>query len=131
MRKINICGHEFEIELNALSQIQYRTIFNRGILKDISIIENFISLQVLFADKLKKENPKINESEITKQISRYMLAKNIDEYIEAVTRIAYICVYTANRNIGSYEDWLAEIERINTTDKWIVEVTEYAVACFC
>ena len=70
MRKINICGHEYEIELNALSQVQYRKIFNRGILEDIGIIENFISLQVLFADKLKKENPKIAESEITKQISR-------------------------------------------------------------
>lgn len=131
MRKINICGHEYEIELNALSQVQYRKIFDRGILEDIGIIENFISLQVLFADKLKKENPKISESEITKQISRYMLGNNIDEYIEAVTRITYICVYTANREIGSYEDWLTEIERINTTDKWIVEVTEYAVACFC
>ncbi len=130
MRKINICGNEYPIDCNALTYIQYRKMFNRGIFQDIDIIENFVSLQVLIADKIKKENPKISDSEITKQLSRTMLT-NIDEYIEAVTRIAYICIYTANKKIGSYEEWLTKIKRINTTDKWIVEVTEFAVDCFC
>ncbi len=130
MRKINICGHEYEIECNALSYIQYRKIFDKGIFEDIQTIENFVSLQVIMADKLKKENPKISDSEITKELSKIML-NNIDEYIEAVTRIAYICIYTANKEVGNYEEWLTQIDRINTNDKWIVEVTEYAVACFC
>lgn len=130
MKKIDICGEEYEIDCNALTYVQYRKIFNRGIFQDIDIIENFISLQVLIADKIKKENPEISNSEITKQLSRTMLT-NIDEYIEAVTRIAYICIYTANKKVGSYEEWLTKIKRINTTDKWIVEVTEFAVDCFC
>ena len=130
MKKINICGKEFEIDCNALAQIEYRKLFNRGVFEDIRIIKNFISLQVLIADKIKKENPKISESEIAKQLSGIMLA-DIDQYIEAVTRIAYLCVHTANENIGSYEEWLKGIKRINTTDKWIVEVTEFAVDCFC
>lgn len=130
MKKIDICGKEYEIDCNALTYIQYRKIFKRGIFQDIEIIENFVSLQVLIADKIKKENPKISDSEITKQLSRTMLT-NIDEYIEAVTRIAYICIYTANKRVGSYEEWLTNIKRINTTDKWIVEVTEFAVDCFC
>lgn len=130
MKKINICGEEFEIDCNALTQIQFRKIFNRGIFEDIQIIENFVSFQVVIADKIKKENPKISDSEITKQLSRAMLP-NIDEYIEAVTRIAYICIYTANKDVGTYEEWLTKIKRINTTDKWIVEVTEFAVDCFC
>lgn len=130
MKKIDICGKEYEIDCNALTYIQYKKIFNRGIFQDIEIIENFVSLQVLIADKIKKEDPEISDSEITKKLSRTMLT-NIDEYIEAVTRIAYICIYTANKRVGSYEEWLTKIKRINTTDKWIVEVTEFAVSCFC
>lgn len=130
MKKIVICDKEFNIDCNALTYIQYRKIFNRGIFEDIQIIENFVSLQVVLTDKLKKENPGISDSEITRQLSRIML-NNIDEYIEAVTRITYACIYTANKEIGSYEEWLTEIERINTNDKWIVEVTEFAVSCFC
>lgn len=130
MKKIDICGKEYEIDCNALTYIQYKKIFNRGIFQDIEIIENFVSLQVLIADKIKKENPEISDSEITKQLSRTMLT-NIDEYIEAVTRITYICIYTANKKVGNYEEWLTKIKRINTTDKWIVEVTEFAVSCFC
>lgn len=130
MKKIIICEKEYEIDCNALSYIQYRKIFNRGIFEDIQIIENFVSFQVIVADKIKKENPEISDAEIAKELSRTMLG-NIDEYIEAVTRITYICIYTANNKIGNYEDWLTEIKRINTTDKWIVEVTEFAVDCFC
>ena len=87
-------------------------------------------MQTLMANQLKKENPKITEVEITTKLSRLML-KSIDNYIEAVTRIAYICCYTANPKIGEYEDWLKLIKRINTTDDWIVEVTEFAVDNFC
>lgn len=82
------------------------------------------------ANQLKKENPNITEAEITVKLSRLML-KTIDNYIEAVTRIAYICCYTANEKIGEYEEWLRDIKRIKTTDDWIVEVTEFAVDCFC
>ena len=57
--------------------------------------------------------------------------KVLDDFIEAITEIAYICCYTANEKIGSYEEWLRGIPRINTNDDWIVEVTEFAVDCFC
>lgn len=130
MKTITICDKEFEIDCNALTYIQYRKVFNRGIFEDIQVIENFVVTQTLFADRLKKDNPKLSDDEVVKELSRTMLP-NIDEYIEAVTRIAYICIYTANEKIGSYEDWLKDIKRINTNDEWIVEVTEFAVDCFC
>ena len=130
MKTITICDKEFEIDCNALTYIQYRKVFNRGIFEDIQVIENFVVTQTLFADRLKKDNPKLSDDEVVKELSRTMLL-NIDEYIEAVTRIAYICIYTANEKIGSYEDWLKDIKRINTNDEWIVEVTEFAVDCFC
>lgn len=130
MKKVKICDREFDIDCNALTYIQYRKKFNRGIFEDFEIIQNFITMLTLMANQLKKENPKITEVEITTKLSRLML-KSIDNYIEAVTRIAYICCYTANPKIGEYEDWLKLIKRINTTDDWIVEVTEFAVDNFC
>lgn len=130
MKKVKICDREFDIDCNALTYIQYRKKFNRGIFEDFEIIQNFITMQTLMANQLKKENPKITEVEMTTKLSRLML-KSIDNYIEAVTRIAYICCYTANPKIGEYEDWLKLIKRINTTDDWIVEVTEFAVDNFC
>lgn len=130
MKKVKICDREFDIDCNALTYIQYRKKFNRGIFEDFEIIQNFITMQTLMANQLKKENPKITEVEITTKLSRLML-KSIDNYIEALTRIAYICCYTANPKIGEYEDWLKLIKRINTTDDWIVEVTEFAVDNFC
>jgi hypothetical protein len=130
MKKVKICDREFDIDCNALTYIQYRKKFNRGIFEDFEIIQNFITMQTLMANQLKKENPKITEVEITTKLSRLML-KSIDNYIEAVTRITYICCYTANTKIGEYEEWLKLIKRINTTDNWIVEVTEFAVDNFC
>lgn len=130
MKKIKICDREFDIDCNALTYIQYRKKFNRGIFEDFEIIQNFITMQTLMANQLKKENPKITEVEITTKLSRLML-KSVDSYIEAVTRIAYICCNTANPTIGEYEEWLKLIKRINTTDDWIVEVTEFAVDNFC
>lgn len=59
------------------------------------------------------------------------MTDDIDDYIEVVTRLAYICIYTADENICSYEEWLKSIDKINTNDEWIVEVTEFAVNCFC
>ena len=130
MRKITIGKKEYPIDCNALTFINYRKKFNRGIFEDIEIIENFLTVQTVMANQLKKENPNITEAEITVKLSRLML-KTIDNYIEAVTRIAYICCYTANEKIGEYEEWLRDIKRIKTTDDWIVEVTEIAVDCFC
>ena len=130
MKQIEIDGNKYDIDCNALTYINFKKKFNRGIFEDLDVIQRFLAVQVLSANQLKKENPEISEAQITAQLSRIM-RKDIDEYIEAVTRITYICCYTANENIGEYEDWLKNIKRLKTTDKWIVEVTEFAVDCFC
>ena len=87
-------------------------------------------MQVLLTAELKAKNPNITETEIVKETSKQLI-KYMDEYIEALTRVAYICCYTANQKIGEYEEWLKGLTRINTNDMWIVEVTELAVNCFC
>lgn len=130
MKKINICGKNFDIDCNALTYLNYRKKFNTGIFKDFKTINDFTNMQVLLTNELKKKNPNISEAEIIEATSNSML-EYLDGYIDAITRIGYICCYTANQKIGEYEDWLKEITRINTNDKWIVEVTELAVNCFC
>ena len=131
MKKIDICGKEFEIDCNAFTYITYRQKFkDNGIFKDFETINNFTNMQVLLTADLKAKNPDITQAEIIKETSRSMITY-MDNYIDAITRVGYICCYTANPNIGEYEEWLKELTRINTNDKWIVEVTELAVNCFC
>lgn len=131
MKKIDICGKEFEIDCNAFTYIEYRKKFpEHGIFEDFKIIKDFETMQVLLTAELKKKNPDITEAEIIQAISNSMLPY-LDKYIEAITRVGYICCYTANQNIGEYEEWLKGLKRVNTNDMWIVEVTELAVNCFC
>ena len=131
MKKIDICGKEYEIDCNALTFMEYRKKFkDKGIFEDFGTINNFETIQILLTAELKEKNPNITEAEIVRETSRQML-KYMDDFIEAITRVGYICCYTANPKIGEYEDWLKGIKRINTNDMWIVEVTELAVNCFC
>lgn len=131
MKKIDICGKEFEIDCNAFTYVEYRKKFKEnGIFEDFETINNFITIQTLLTAELKAKNSKITQAEIVKETSRQMI-KYLDDYIDAITRVAYICCYTANERIGEYEDWLKGLTRINTNDMWIVEVTELAVNCFC
>lgn len=130
MKQIEIDGKKYNIDCNALTYIGFRKKFNRGIFEDIKILQRFTIKQLILANTLKNENPKITEDEITSNLSNVML-DDIDEFVEASTRVAYILIYTADNNIPEYEEWLKEIKRLRTNDKWIVEVTEFAVDCFC
>lgn len=130
MKKIEINGISYDIDCNAFTYIDYRKKFNRGIFQDIDILQRFTTTQVLLANKYKKENPTLTDAQIEILLSKDML-QNLDEYIEASTRLAYSLIYTADDKIGSYEDWLKNIKQIKTNDKWIVEVTEFAVNNFC
>lgn len=131
MKKINICGKEYQIDCNAFTYIEYRKKFkDNGIFDDFKTIKDFTTMQVMLTAKLKEKNPNITTAAIIKEVSNEML-EYMDDYIAAVTRVVYICCYTASPNIGEYDDWMKTIKRINTNDMWIVEVTELAVDCFC
>lgn len=131
MKKIEICGKEFEIDCNAFTYIEYKKKFKEnGIFEDFETINNFITIQTLLTAELKNKNPEITQAEIVRETSRQMI-KYLDDYIDAITRVGYMCCYTANERIGEYEDWLKGLTRVNTNDMWIVEVTELAVNCFC
>lgn len=128
MKTITICDKEFKIECNAFTRFQYKKLFGRGIFADIKILNDFSDKQ----EKLRKEltDKGISEEEIEKEISLLMM-ESLDDFIDVIQRIAYILIYTANNKIGSFEDWLKGIEKIDLSANWIGEVTELAVSSFC
>lgn len=128
MKTITICGKEYDIDCNAFTYIKYKTFFKNGIMKDMQFIQNYLIKQTVVANQL--ENKKINDAEKLGQVSDYMI-DDTDEFVTKVTQIAWILIYTANNKIEGYEDWLKSITTFKIDDDWIVEVTEFAVDCFC
>lgn len=128
MKTITIYGKEYNIDCNALTHIKYRSIFNRSMTADINIIKEYLVKQTIATLQLQKDG--LKEKELKKLLSKFML-EYVEEFVEAITRIAYILILTANKEVESYEKWLESIPKLSTDDKWIFEVTEYAVDCFC
>lgn len=130
MKQIKIDGNTYDADCNALTYVLHKRIFNRGIMQDIRIIQNYLITQTIEANKLKNQFPELSDSELDDRVSRFM-NNYIDEFIEAITRIAYTLIYTANDKIANYDDFLRNIKNFKIDDDWIVEVTELAVNCFC
>ena len=128
MKTITICDKEYEISCNAFTRFQYKTIFGKGIFADIKTLNEFSSKQEQLRKELKDK--KVSEEEIENQIS-LMMMENLDDFIDVIERMAYILIYTANNKVGSFEDWLKEIDKIDLSANWISEVTELAVNSFC
>lgn len=128
MKTITICGKEYEITCNAYTRFQYKELFGKGIFADIKILNDFSDKQ----EKLRKEliKKEISDEEIEREISLLMM-DNLDDFIDVIQKIAYILIYSANSKIGSFQDWLKGIEKIDLSANWISEVTEFAVNSFC
>lgn len=128
MKTIEICGKKYEIDCNAFTFVEYKKIFKTGILKDMQFIQNYLIKQSVLESQL--EEKETNEYKKASQLSEYMIS-DTDEFISKITQITWILIYTKNEKIESYDKWLKSIERLKIDDDWIVEVTEFAVDCFC
>lgn len=128
MKEIEIDGKKYEINCTAFTRFQYKKIFGVGIFEDINTLNNFNSTSEKERLRLEKEGK--TKEEIQEIIDGLLLDK-LDDFIDALERIAYIEIYTANPQIGSFENWLKGIKQISLSDPWIAEVTEYAVNSFC
>ena len=130
MKQIVIESNKYDIDCNGLTYILHKRLFNRGIMQDIHILQNYIITQTVKANEIKTKFPKLSDTEINNQVANFM-NDYIDDFIEAITRIAYTLMYTANEKIAKYEDFLKSIKNFKIDDDWIVEVAEFAVDCFC
>ena len=128
MKKIVIDDKHYNIDCSAYTYIQYKQVFKKGIFSDIQILKNFFTKQANSIIKMKLEN--INENEINNILSNELLL-DIDDFIEAITRLTYIFIYTNDTNFMSYEDFMKGISRLSIEDDWVTEVTEFAVEKFC
>ena len=128
MKIITICDKEYEIDCNAYTRFQYKELFGKGIFADIKVLNDFSDKQ----EKLRKEliKKEISDEEIEREISLLMMDK-LDDFIDVIQKIAYILIYSANNKIGSFQDWLKGIEKVELSANWISEVTELAVNSFC
>ena len=130
MKTIVIDGKEYPIDCNALTYVKYKSMFKTGILYDTQKIQTFVTLQKINKEKIEKENPNISNEELEETMGDLMMPV-VDEFVKAITQIAWIMIYSANDSIEEYEKWLRGIKKFSVNDKWIVEVTEFAVNCFC
>ena len=128
MKTITICGKEYKLECNALTYVKFKTFFKKGIIEDIQILQEYLIKQAVITKQV--EGKDISESEKVSIVSNYM-NKFVDDFVIAITRIAWILIYTAKRDIEDYEKWLEGISSFKIDDDWIVEVAEFAVDCFC
>ncbi len=128
MKEIIIDDKKYKIDCNAFTYIKYPTFFKNGIIDDMNGVRNYIVEQTLLVNKYKNEGK--TDDEATTLVSQ-LLSKKIDDFISKITQIAWILIYTADENIESYENWLKNIKKFKITDKWIVEVAEFAVSTFC
>lgn len=130
MKQIVIDGNKYDIDCNALTFVLHKRLFNKGLMQDVRILQNYLITQTIKANEIKTKFPKLSDTEIDNQVANFM-NDYIDDFIEAITRIAYTLMYTANDKIKSYDDFLRSITKFKIDDDWIVEVTEFAVDCFC
>ena len=128
MKTITICGKEHKLECNALTYVKYKNFFKRGIIEDVQILQDYLIKQTVITKQVEEKN--ITEAEKLLMVSNYM-NQYVDDFIIAITRIAWILMYTADKDIEEYEKWLEGISSFKIDDDWIVEVAEFAVTCFC
>ena len=128
MKTITICGKEYPIDCNAFTRFQYKTVFGRGIFADIKVLSEFSEKQENLRKELKAK--KMSDEEIEKEINKSMM-ENLDDFIDVIERIAYILIYTANNKVESFEEWLKGINKLDLSESWVDEVTEFAVSSFC
>lgn len=128
MKKIVICGKEYEINATAFTRFEYKKLFGEGIFHDINILNSISAKQNEIRETAKEKG--IKEEEINTLISN-VLMDNLDDFIDVIEKITFILIHTANPQINDFEDWLRTIEKIDLSASWISEVTEFAVASFC
>lgn len=128
MKTITICDKEYQIDCNAFTRFEYKSIFGRGIFQDIKLLNDFSKLQEAKRKELKAKN--MEDKEIEEEVN-LMMMERLDDFIDVIERIAYILIYTADNKVGKFDEWLKGINKIDLSADWISEVTEFAVDSFC
>ena len=129
MKTIKIGSQEFNISCHASTYRDYADIFDRNIMKDLKTTQNFVRKQIKSLEKHKEDMPNASAQKIQELIFEDTL-DDLNDFIECITRMCWICIYDNNKDIACYEDWYSLLERLSLSDDWIMEVMALCADCF-
>lgn len=111
MRTITINNVKYNVNCNVLTYLYYRRIFKNDIFVDINIVRDFLLTQTR----------KDNEQEVISKLNGY---------IEALTRLTYVAIYTNNKTIEEYEKWTHTFKILEQDTNNIKTIIEAIIDCF-
>ena len=129
MKTIKIGSQEFNISCHASTYRDYADIFDRNIMKDLNTTQNFFRKQIKSLEKHKEDMPNASEQEIHELIFKDTV-DDLNDFIDCITRMCWICIYDNNKDISCYEEWYSSLERLSLLDDWIMEVMALCANCF-
>lgn len=124
MKKVKIGEQEYSLECNAFTRVLYKKVFGRAIFKDISLLTDISAKN----DKIDKENIEADEKE---QKKNKETLEQYDDILDVVLQLAYIEIYTHDRQFMSYDEWLESLKKVSISEGWVTEVVNIATDCFC
>lgn len=129
MKTIKIGSQEFNISCHASTYRDYADIFDRNIMKDLQTAQNFLRKEIKSLEKHKEDMPNASAQEIQEMIFEDTLG-DLNDFIDCITRMCWICIYDNNKDIDCYEEWYNSLERLSLSDNWIMEVMALCADCF-
>ena len=129
MKTIKIGSQEFNISCHASTYRDYADIFDRNIMKDLNTTQNFLRKEIKSLEKHKEDMPNASNEEIQEMIFKDTV-DDLNDFIDCITRMCWICIYDNNNDISCYEEWYSSLERLSLLDDWIMEVMALCANCF-
>lgn len=118
MKSILIGDNRYKVECNALSYIFYKKFFNINIFDDINKIREYLIFQ-----KNLSQNVILNNLEAA--------TKKVQNFLDAISRLTYICIYCKNREIEEFEEWKNKNNLLNSEDNdWIGKIIQLVTDCY-
>lgn len=129
MKTIKIGSQEFNISCHASTYRDYADIFDRNIMKDLNTTQNFLRKEIKSLEKHKEDMPNASNEEIQEMIFKDTV-DDLNDFIDCITRMCWICIYDNDKDIACYEEWYSSLERLSLSDDWIMEVMALCADCF-
>lgn len=118
MKTIKIDDKKYKVECNALSYIFYKKIFNINIFDDINKIREYL----IFQKNLSKKAILSNFEEATKKVQNFL---------DAIYRLTYICIYCKDKEIEDFDEWKNENNLLNSEENdWIGKIIQLVTDCY-
>lgn len=129
MKTIIIGKKKYNISCHASCYREYADFFDRNIMEDLQKVSEFATHQLELAIKYSQENSNLSENDIQRLIFKETLS-DLDDYVDGITKLCWICIHDNNPNIESYENWYKSLERLSLSDDWMLEVLALCADCF-